>query len=182
MFELFILFIAFVIPAALLFAALFAESLGWAVVVSLVVVVAWWFFGIVNFSLLWSMPWWGWIVGVVGYVGIGVIWATIKWYIKVRDSLADFRKIETEARADFDKKVATGASLTFKEYVKGRYSIPPEAKNNKDDIVLWMMWWWMSMIVTFIGDFIVRLFNNLYEWVRTMFDRITAHVFKDTGL
>jgi hypothetical protein len=111
------------------------------------------------------------IVGLVGYLLLGVLVAVVKWYfflLNVRDKIND---------NDF----MPGNSKTKYVEVRARpVALPVSVKNFKTRIIGWMTYWPWVAIWTLIDDPIRRVFLRIYHAMaaklQAMADRIVPKV------
>lgn len=121
-----------------------------------------------------------------GYVGIGVVWAFIKWIIYGRDQLKIYRDKEADIRKAFadaqNNTITPLLDKSYAEYVKGWYNFPPEARQHKSSIVTWMAAWPFSFVATFCADFVGRFFRMVFNWIKASFDHVMGWIWSGTGL
>jgi len=134
----------------------------------------------------------------VYYVGIGAGWSVIKWYLfllKEKDRYEVVRekflknniiKIKNTTIASHltsdDVKLAKEGIIPqdWKEDWKSEMmwrNLPPTAKENKSRLMTWCSYWLVSMIGTFLGDFLQQAFDVIYNLLGNLYDRITKAVF-----
>lgn len=102
----------------------------------------------------------GW---VLGYIAAGMGWSFIKWIGYVRKEL---RRVLERNKGN-------------EEYFRSRQNtdIIPQAKDHKGDIVFWMTYWVPSLVGTILHDWIIDLFNTLFEYVRDLYQALANWVF-----
>jgi hypothetical protein len=124
------------------------------------------------------------------YVIAGAFWGALKWYFYCKKQRAKY----DAAKADFLKArkatELTGAlRVEWTEHLKhtdkyDRYNTisiePPVAKENKEKIMNWMYLWPFSVFGTFLSDFIIKLWENIYKWMGGIYDSIAKAVWKGT--
>lgn len=115
-----------------------------------------------------------------GYVGIGVVWAFVKWIIFGRDQLKLYRSKEATYRADFE--VRSNKEQTYPEYIKSWHNFPPLAVSHKADIITWMAAWPFSFVATFCADFLGRFFRMIFNWIKSSFDHVMVWIWSGTDL
>ena len=57
--------------------------------------------------------------------------------------------------------------------------LPPKAFDNKQKITTWMVYWTFSMIGTFLGEWLINLWNVIYNLFGNLYDRVGNSVFKN---
>lgn len=91
---------------------------------------------------------------LVGYITVGVIWAVVKFKLKMRKI-----RVKINDRAE-----------EFKNYASSRNSEHPDlhslkremnVNDNKENLILWALWFPISMVWTLISDFV----TDLLEWL-----------------
>lgn len=116
----------------------------------------------------------GWAWGNLGaiiqftffYLLLGTVWSVVKWYfylLKIRDEYL------TGSRAGMDQKIEGGMRRPESSF----------ARNNKTRIMGWIAHWPFSIVGTFLGDFLTRIFQTIYEAMSGLYDRIAGSVFAD---
>ena len=166
------------------------EHYGWATAVFAAFFLALGGFGIFNLynftvehpiDLLWR-------VGI--YVGIGVIWGAVKWFLycrkeRIKYELAknDFLKANKATEMTAALRVAWTEKLQSRSSYD-RYSVvhaqAPNAKDHKEKIINWMYLWPFSVLGTFLADFIIECWNWLYKFMGGVYDTIALAVWKGT--
>lgn len=100
------------------------------------------------------------------YVAIGVVWMVAKWW-----RFCVVRKNEWDGLSDRDKELAIRTS--FGEGVR------PHPQRNKERLITWMSLWPFSVIGTFIGDFLMRFWDWVYDRCANLLDAISKSVWGD---
>ena len=176
-------FLFVVAPIIFISVALFSKNIPIASVVLFGALAATWIF--TDFHIIWLFqnPWWT-LTYVAGYVLFGIGWACIKWYTLSLDKLEEFLVQKENIQKQYDEPpiIAGPRSETFAQYVRHFYNFPPSPGDYKEDIYTWLVFWPLSILETLIGDYILRFAKFIYTRLVTTFDRITTHVFKDSGL
>lgn len=93
----------------------------------------------------------GWILV---YLVIGIIWVFIKWglfLLKLREQAREFEQ--------------------YKDH-------PPQVRQYKSKIISWMSYWPFSMIGTFFGDIVRRIYNTIFEIIHDMLQSMSDHMFR----
>jgi len=124
------------------------------------------------------------------YFALGAVWGVIKWWIFCRDRLEEYE----EAREKFlkSKGQPTGTKVVppelrpewrnyldrNKDYRTGdNLSVPPQVRTHKAKIMRWMTFWVVSIIWSFINDFVKRIFRTIYQRLSTFLQRISDNMF-----
>jgi hypothetical protein len=138
------------------------------------------------------------VAGLIAYFILGTVWGIIKWRLFCQDSLDEYE----EAKAEFlrglglpsgtkiipdEHKTAWANRLqNARKYVNGNYvslADIPQAKDHKSRILRWMSFWCVSIIWSFMHDFVTRIFNSIYrsiaEFLQRMADSMFANVRED---
>lgn len=105
-------------------------------------------------------------LGVVGYLGLGILWSFFKWDRYISERIEEVKKAWD--RYSDPKNTGTKKIETFAEYVEESGSVPV-ALNRKEKIACWIFYWPLSIVLYVIGDFlrefinwVVRYFGNVY--------------------
>lgn len=137
------------------------------------------------FKSIIAHPW-----AVLAWIGIyyvvGIIWGMLKWTSFVHKMVGQYN----EYKADFLKRNST-TELTPELAAKLRdelsrsssrpSSAVPTASEHKSDILRWMTYWPFSIVGTFLSDIVVKLWNHIYTFLATTYDRIAARLYKDVS-
>lgn len=136
-------------------------------------------------------------VGV--YIGIGILWAFIKWYFHLKRIANLYSEIKEQAQSNFTFKENSKTTLKdviyelwSNEYRKkyrgleiskngGEYKVNiPMATDNKALIVSWISHWPISAAWTALNDPIKKFINYIFSHIKGMFQKMSNHIFKDT--
>lgn len=121
----------------------------------------------------------------LAYFACGAVWGIIKWWIFCRDRLEEYE----DARAEFlKKKGITGTKVVppelreeWKRNLEDRYgknlSATPQVRDHKSQIMRWMTFWVISIIWSFIHDFVTRIFRTIYQKMHGMLQGISDKMF-----
>lgn len=115
------------------------------------------------------------LYGILAYIGIAAVWAFIKWRVFFLPNLFDRYE---ELRSRFLKTAGpNGTPLTdfpADPAVRDEFNKRSEVQRlnisynrmvgyNKGRITAWMVFWPFSLLGTFVGDFMHRVFTSLYK-------------------
>ena len=98
----------------------------------------------------------------VGYLGLGVVWAFVKWYFFLHKRV--------------NRALEKSKHETVYEYTT--VSVPT-AGENKWRIMSWMMYWPFSALWTVIDQPIKNAFNYIFIKFEGVFNKISNHMYKD---
>lgn len=131
------------------------------------------------------------LVWVGGYLGLGVVWATVKWKLVLRklkgrydEWLAGREAWEKREAARTDKREGeyrppydltsdlTRAGLTLKD---GKPKV--DVSHYRARITGWMAYWPASAVLWVLGDFLADVFDQLYRMVRGVFQKMADSEF-----
>ena len=59
--------------------------------------------------------------------------------------------------------------------------LPPKARKYSGKIVAWMMWWPWSMLWTLLDDFIVRVYQEIFDLFRRAFQGVSNWAFSSVS-
>jgi len=140
------------------------------------------------------------ILYILGYVGVGVLYSILKWYLLLRDRKDAYREtrtkwLERQIGKDTPKKELYQAALSTgvmdpaikelwrkyldNEYYGSRRLRKPLVSRNKGRIVAWMTYWPWSGLWTLINDPVRRTFRFLYRRISTTLQRMSDKMFAD---
>lgn len=138
----------------------------------------------------------------ISYLIAGTLWSFAKWYLFVRDAAKKFKiertgwlksKISHEVRSGTLK--AKGYGITelekineetgvpdvlktdWKEYIR-HLKLKPQAADNKEKITGWIFYWPISMFWFFLRDFLKRIVDEIYNFFKRFYQKITDRAFK----
>lgn len=141
--------------------------------------------GVNVFGLAWHHPGLA-VLAVFGYLGGGVAWAIIKWYLYVRSR----REKYEEAKNNWhNRQVEPGSVkiITWEiSYERGRFlnskkGLAPLVRDNKWRVFTWMGYWPWSMAWTVINDPIKKIWEAIYSRIHDALQTISNSAFKDVN-
>jgi hypothetical protein len=155
------------------------EKVGWAAFTLLAAVAA--VVALTNtVKLLAGIPPIYYLYGFLGYLGVAALWATIKWRAFFLPAL--FEKYE-ELRYNFLKRKGLDempADPAVRKEFNDQHDVARldvnynrMVRHNKGRITTWMVFWPFSLLETFLGDFLVRVFNTIYKTLAGMLQRMS---------
>lgn len=98
----------------------------------------------------------------LSYIAIGIAWSFAKWFFFLRNELEKSVKYVKE----------------LKEFVKQSPVINiPQASYNKGRIIAWMSFWPFSFIGTLLNDPIRKLFNQIFNQFKNLYQRMANNIF-----
>lgn len=120
------------------------------------------------------------LYGFGAYLGAAMVWATVKWrafYLpKIFEAYEAHRKKWLASRElkemPADPQVREQFAKNAREYGVD-VSRTRMVSHNKGRITTWMIFWPFSLIETFFGDFLSRVFTTLYKMVAGGFQRMS---------
>jgi hypothetical protein len=126
---------------------------------------------------------------VAAYFLLGGVWGTIKWWIYAKDRLEEYEELRDEFLRDKNLPTGTAVPVEFRKewkerlerrrgYREGRtLAEAPTARDNKSRIMRWMSFWPISMLWSFLDDFIKRVFKTIYHRISSFLQRISDNIF-----
>lgn len=131
----------------------------------------------------------------IGYLFLGVCWATFKWYLYCLDKAAEYKEAkDTLYKYWLNNEIGQNAAndwteeqkqVQWKEYLKSKAhkfnygDIVPKISNSKHKLFIWVGYWPVSIVWTFLSDFITRTIQKIYDYLKGFWQRIAEYVFKD---
>lgn len=115
------------------------------------------------------------LYGVLAYIGIAAVWAFIKWRAFFLPNLFDrYEDLRTRflktagpngtALTDFPADPAVRDEFNKRSDVQRlNINVNRMVGYNKGRIRTWMVFWPFSLLGTFVGDFLHRVFTSLYK-------------------
>jgi len=130
----------------------------------------------------------------VGYLGVGVVWSLFKWWLTMRGIRSKYdllksdyllrHKIDSSVIPDSHKEEWRKHVIDNREYKwgyghdQGQNPAIPMLSRNKDRITGWMVYWPASMVLFFLGDLLVNIYDWLYLTFAKFYQKISDRVFK----
>lgn len=122
-----------------------------------------------------TVPWWGWVVGVLGYALIGIIWSLFKWTRYVSKAHTQFVEKKKTWMADQRNINIKGS---WEQNVKDNDLIP-NANNQKSKIAFWISYWPISIFWAILQDLLREIGEWIYERINSLYHKITRSYFKE---
>lgn len=119
------------------------------------------------------------LVGVFGYLLLGLGWSFFKWFLYLSDSAKDYERQREKIKSDFDlKHNDTGQTgYSFKEWVQRNYGFPPLLSRHKSRLMTWTFFWPISIFKFMFSDFLRKLWDGIYTLTSKVYQKITNAVF-----
>ena len=126
---------------------------------------------------------------VASYFLLGAIWGTAKWWIHVRDRLEEYEELRDEYLRSKGLPPGTNVPAQFRREWKEKLernrsyrdsrtlADVPRARDNKARIMRWMSFWPVSLLWSFLDDFVKRVFRSIYYRIANMLQRIADNIF-----
>lgn len=122
---------------------------------------------------------------LVGYYLVGVAWGFVKWYLFLIDKKTE--AIEYKEKWLEDNGVSDPAEITDtlrKKWATQAYKFTkPTARANKYKIINWISYWPLSVLWSFLADFVKRIgtiiYNHIARSLQAMSDRVWKGVDHD---
>ena len=127
------------------------------------------------------------LVGIAVYIVVAILWSVLKWYLFLRDRhewMVEKKREFLVLRGLSGSDVPDDLVIDCKVYIQNGYdfsggAIIPKAKDHKERIVAWMCYWPISMVWFFISDFVKRVFEKIFKFFQTMYQKMADKVFGD---
>lgn len=124
------------------------------------------FFFKVDFKELLAIPWYGYLISILSYFGLGILWSFFKF------NNIYSKKIE-KLKYEFDHTFKSTQEAGWSAYVDEK---APKVSNFKQSISSWVLYWPFSVIVYLGADLLVDLANKIYDICSEFYERIAARV------
>lgn len=126
------------------------------------------------------------------YFACGAVWGIIKWWIFCHDKLETYQEKRDaffrEHNVDSSTKVVPPelrerwkrvVESVQQDYRNGdkEFGKPPQVRTHKAQIMRWMSFWVISMVWSFINDFVKRVFRTIYQRLAAFLQRISDNLF-----
>lgn len=129
------------------------------------------------------------LMALVAYLLLGTVWGVIKWRIFCADRLDDYEELKyeflkgkglpastktvpVELRKEWSEKVERTKDYRTNQTIAD----VPSARVHKAMIMRWMSLWVISILWSFLNDFLKRVFQSVYKKIAAFLQRIAANV------
>ena len=119
------------------------------------------------------------VIGILGYLSVGVTWSLVKWRLMLRK----FKALLVQSNRKNADNPSAEKSVPYSLEAKGvrlkdgKFTL--QVDDFKSKIIGWMAYWWVSMPVWLIGDALHELFETLYLKVRSLYQRLADAALND---
>lgn len=128
------------------------------------------------------------LINCSSYIGIGVAYATFKWYLKVKDKKEKYDELLLEFAKRFPTYFTNGKLNTdagtideFKKFLSHNgyrcvgNSVVPQIRRHKEAFSCWIVYWPCSLLSNIINDTLKAIFNRM----KNVLQMISNKVFGD---
>jgi len=126
------------------------------------------------------------LVICVCYFMAGTLWATVKWWIHVKDRIDDIKEYGEEwAKRNghsYPPAAGTAQAEAWKEERQRKGLIKPLIRQHKADFMRWMTFWWISMIWSLFADFVKRICKEIYRKIAKFLQTMADNMWRKAGL
>lgn len=132
---------------------------------------------------------------IAAYFLIGTTWGTIKWWLYCSDRLEQYNErreeflrgrgedvnqpVPSHLREEWKRVIGKGDRSPFSSET---LADPPLAKNHKSDIIRWMSFWFISVVWTFVNDFVKRVFTRIYRNIALFLQSLSDNMFNKSTI
>lgn len=127
---------------------------------------------------------------VAAYFLLGGVWGTVKWWIFARDCLEEYEELRDNFLRNKNLPAGTTVPQAFRREWKQNLdrnrdrsyngyrtlAEAPRARDNKSRIMRWMSFWPVSMLWSFLDDFVKRVFRTIYQRIHNFLQRIADNM------
>lgn len=117
------------------------------------------------------------VYAVGAYLGISAVWAAIKWRVfflpKLFERYEEVRSAWLNRNGLKEMPADPAVIQKFKDNTGSQINRDRMVSHNKGRITTWMIFWPWSLLETFLGDFLVRVFDYMYKAVAGGFQRMS---------
>jgi len=132
------------------------------------------------------------VIGI--YLVIGVLWSIFKWFRFVKKTTKEFNKVKVKTLEKHgvssvsalpsckDGKTGSWEKRDPKEWLETEYKIRKSRcspSEGKDRITTWILYWAFSMFWDVFETITIRLIDNIYKMVKSVYLKITKKLFRD---
>ncbi len=129
---------------------------------------------------------------LAAYFLIGGWWGVVKWWVFLRDQLEEYQEAKEKFLRNHGidpsiKELPQETKVRWKKWLSEntkwdgenhrRLDEAPRARSNKARIMRWMSFWPISMIWSFLDDFVKRVFKTIYQRIAGFLQRMADNMF-----
>lgn len=119
------------------------------------------------------------------YFALGAVWGVVKWWIFCRDRLEEYEEardafLKRNGQTSGTKVVPPELRKEWKYYLDRNskdIAQTPQVREHKSKIMRWMTFWVVSIVWSFINDFVKRVFRTIYQKLSNFLQRISDNMF-----
>lgn len=165
----------------LLIAAVEYEKPGWATLSLIVTGLVLWLFGNVNILALAATDPLLTLGLLAGYFAVGAVWSLAKWWFYVRRQREKYYQLRTKYLESQDYSTSGPIPDELRsDWQRRAYAHnKPQVRENKGRILTWMIYWPWSFVWTILNDPVKRLFKNIFNAMRAIFQKVADSAYKD---
>lgn len=122
---------------------------------------------------------------LVFYVPLGILWATLKWYLYCSKLARNVGKYITEQETAIRNAGNTPERVAqmmadVRDRLWSRFEkLPPLVGNHKGDLIRWMAWWPFSVLSSIFSDLVREFFIAIYNRLGKIWQKISDHAFRN---
>ncbi|MBI2108785.1 MAG: hypothetical protein HYT93_01205 [Parcubacteria group bacterium] len=113
-----------------------------------------------------------------GYLVCGTVWSVLKWYFYLLNKKEEYEELKKQhfSDSDMDEKNLENWKRT-NTHSEMKRLIRSSIFDYKEKIVTWMTFWPWSVLWTLIDDFVFKVFNKIFYYIRGLYESIKKRVF-----
>lgn len=178
------------------FIAICFTSYTWAwALLAINAVLAYYFFNLDYHNFQWDTT----LFYILAYIGAGIAWSFAKWslqLLRMRRKMApvmakvpyrEDEAIELYNNLQYEKKIEIRipkaeyhGSGDHKKLDERWETYFPKIKQNKTTVSNWIVFWPLSLVANFVQEFIIELVDNIIDFLKTLYDRISLAILGST--
>lgn len=115
--------------------------------------------------------------GVLAYLVIGIGWSVFKWWTYLNTEEVKKKALVYLASKQKRNPHDNPDPYTKQSLLTDRYSpLSPLEATNYSRLMRWLAWWPISVLSTLFRELVVKLFENIFNWVKGIYVNISRKV------
>jgi hypothetical protein len=162
------------------------DCFGWATILMFATIGAIQYFHVADLWLLVKEHTVQTLIGIFVYTLVGLIWSVVKWLVFLQKFKNKRNKIcssiQRRSKAEDSIKRITSIireNLEITYYQGTRLIDVPQVDKYKSRIISWGIWWPVSIIGTFLNDFVQNIFSLLYHYLGSYYQKMANKIVPD---
>lgn len=120
--------------------------------------------------------WWGWVLLVILYLTIGAGWSFFRFYTVFKDDVERYIENNQEWFYDQDEIKKLPKAEQDEAWKRTVRKNGPQVYHYSPRICTWLFYWPVSIVHYILIELLWDLWEGIWEWIRTVYDRIADYI------